>query len=455
MSNNTEKLKRIEYLNERNEFIDKFDSFLSNRNDTSFFLNDFMSKLINQIDMRREIIKEILCKEIDDYAVKLVEKTKILEKEFDENFKKCQIIRNNIDINPNLPIENRIDSYKEAIQKIKHSKFVLDEFENLVKSCDQKIQRDQEFKFSFDKFLLEKLFCDLNYETIKEIKPKAPKFEKINIKKTIKLNGNMVGNIEQLKSGEIVIALTNGYIKLFNPNTGDILRELKIDSGQIEWFGTTENDEIIVSDKQMNVSVWNKDTGRLEFKVENSNFIEIVNILCNKQLDNDPIQEVKSKRIAKSICQKFQRDFNCFFLFDTNRLLCATNDKIEEWDVIKFKNVGNFEGHSNTVCCITKLNDNEFLSGCINGSIKLWDINSKMCINTFTEHTGPIRCLQVCKDNHLMSYSHDGFIKIWNLNLNKCLSSFKNRETFSTIKILKSGQVVTFDKKNLNLKISN
>ena len=74
--------------------------------------------------------------------------------------------------------------------------------------------------------------------------------------------------------------------------------------------------------------------------------------------------------------------------------------------------IGELNGHDNSVRALCKINDNYFASGSFDNTIKIWDINGKKCVNTLIGHSSNVVGI-INYDDKIISCSNDRTIKIW------------------------------------------
>ena len=70
-------------------------------------------------------------------------------------------------------------------------------------------------------------------------------------------------------------------------------------------------------------------------------------------------------------------------------------------------------GHTASVFCLIKLNENQLASGSDDKSIRIWDFRSGNCLKSLTGHTDHVFCLVKLNENQIASGSNDNSIKIW------------------------------------------
>jgi WD40 repeat protein len=132
-------------------------------------------------------------------------------------------------------------------------------------------------------------------------------------------------------------------------------------------------------------------------------------------------------------------------LMKNGYLLSASADKsIRIWNITTGKSENSLNGHSKAVKCLSELPNNRVASGSEDMTIKIWDLNSKgSLITSLFGHSGFIRTLICLENDHLASAALDSLIFIWNLNTFKLVKTIESMETVYILGYLKSGVLVS------------
>ena len=138
----------------------------------------------------------------------------------------------------------------------------------------------------------------------------------------------------------------------------------------------------------------------------------------------------------------------CLIEFEPNIILIGTSSgKINLWnlwDINNIKKEYSFIGHSLSVNCLVKCNENIFASGSNDTDIRIWDYSQKQCINILKGHHSNIFCLIKLNNNKLCSGSADKTLRIWNWKQNDCEMILKGHNSWvKSICQLKNGNIIS------------
>ena len=105
----------------------------------------------------------------------------------------------------------------------------------------------------------------------------------------------------------------------------------------------------------------------------------------------------------------------------TRLFSCSSDKTIKIWDLKSFECLKTMNGHSNVICNVEKLSNNQILSCSFDKSIKLWDIGTGLCLKTFNNDSEVI-CLKHLSESLFASGSYKE-IKIWKIDDGRCIKS--------------------------------
>ena len=80
-----------------------------------------------------------------------------------------------------------------------------------------------------------------------------------------------------------------------------------------------------------------------------------------------------------------------------------------------------FNGHTEWISSICRLDKNRFLSSSGDNTIKLWRIDTGECLYTFTGHNNDVTSICLLDKNRFLSGSRDKTIELWQIDTGKCL----------------------------------
>jgi WD40 repeat protein len=85
-----------------------------------------------------------------------------------------------------------------------------------------------------------------------------------------------------------------------------------------------------------------------------------------------------------------------------------------------YRQVGQFNGHTNWVEALAVLPNGKLASGSLGTTIRIWDIATKRCESTLRGHDDSVNSLAVLSHGKLASGSYDDTIRIWNISSRQC-----------------------------------
>ena len=114
----------------------------------------------------------------------------------------------------------------------------------------------------------------------------------------------------------------------------------------------------------------------------------------------------------------------CLLEFNQDKILAGNNvNNIQLWDINDSnhsENIYTFKGHSSSVNCLVKCNDELFASASKDNYIRIWNYVNRKCIKKLEGHNNSIYSLALLLEKRLCSGSADCTIKIWSLEKFSC-----------------------------------
>ena len=97
---------------------------------------------------------------------------------------------------------------------------------------------------------------------------------------------------------------------------------------------------------------------------------------------------IKLLKLIETINKKHLSD-----LVEERNLTSGSHDaSIKTWDLCSGICLKTLTGHTNTVCCLVKLNEKQLASGSYDNSIKIWDLPNGSCNKTLI-HRSWVYCI--------------------------------------------------------------
>ncbi|MCC5640422.1 WD40 repeat domain-containing protein [Nostoc sp. CHAB 5844] len=239
----------------------------------------------------------------------------------------------------------------------------------------------------------------------------------------------------------IILASAGANVKLWNPNTGKLLRTLSVPALSV---GFSPDGHILASGSyDGSLNLWDVQTGKLIRTLKHSDpVIGVVfspdgqTLLSN--LDLGSIIRLWNWRTGEIIHIKdnpdaYQRGFRNFktqpatFSPDGQTLFATSGSgsMLQSWNVKTGKRTGSFEAKSSINAVTISPDGNTLATGIRDQAIKLWNIYDGNLIHILTGHQGEVRTVAFSPDGTLLaSGSQDGTVKLWNAATGKEISTF-------------------------------
>ena len=368
--------KKLEELSIHNQKLDGF----------PLVQNDHFSDIINQIDIQREKvieliykIKNITDKEVESILKKIhtcsegmIEQVELTEKQFKKYFDEAKL---------NFQLE--IDVEKEKLR--------LDSF---FRDPNLNSNSVEQTKVDFEKILLD---CEQKCENFRLLNRnlKSNSFKpnsNMNMSKSSNFDLGLLYLQKNFKPIEKIIACDLERIKICDLTASlSIIKSFKGHSDDVNFIITYQSDKLISGSDDTTIKIWSLTNGK-----------------CLKTLWG-VVGHVKSVK--------------CLSLLDDFQLVSGSADRsIKIWNLLSFSLTATLYGHTWDVLCLERLSNEFFASGSGDNTIKIWNLITKKCTKTIQAHKSAVSCLRLLPNKILASGSFDKTIKIWNWENEECLS---------------------------------
>jgi WD40 repeat protein len=242
---------------------------------------------------------------------------------------------------------------------------------------------------------------------------------KWDIFQTVDFGITCINCIVKLPDDRIVVGLNNGFIKRWNPQTGDYDLIIKGHTDAIYYVDTFHNEQN-------------------ELRLVSASFDDTVKIWDLTNINHETI-----------VMNTNQPTCDLFSVLSDGRLLFRTGDngvfKIKMWN-LQHKNYDIIVEIESYVFCHCLLSGGRIVTGLNNGDIKIWDTSTMFEIKTLVGHSDGVECIAVLPDGRLISASADKRIKIWNLQTEKCdmtLNGHSDYDRIRCIVVLPDGRIIS------------
>lgn len=239
----------------------------------------------------------------------------------------------------------------------------------------------------------------------------------------------------------IILASAGANVKLWNPNTGKLLRTLSVPAWTVSF---SPDSQVLASGSQDgSLNLWDVQTGKLIRTLKHSDPVIGVVFSADGQtlvsnLDLGSVIRLWNWRTGQIIRIKddpdaYQRGFENFktqpatFSPDGQTLFATSGSgsMLQSWNVKTGKRIGSFEAKSLINAVAISPDGNTLATGIRDNAIKLWNIQTGKLIHTLTGHQGQVRTVAFSPDGKLVaSGSQDGTVKLWNATTGKGINTF-------------------------------
>ena len=446
------KLSKIEFLNKRKLIFHEFDKIDKLKSNFEFSLNNHFTNIINQIDLKREILKKRFNEQVTEYSLSLINN---LEK---IHLDSVTCLKNKLDeldtklLRDQLSNTDILKSLDQAVFKQIEDDLFSDPIFNKINQILDNFEKIEQIKFKQTnkqpEFKLSELFGIVESENIK-VSPKEKLNKSSKSKKFNEIGAFDIKTFEELSTGEIVSSLHSKPSCLLkidpsNNKTKEIFGNLKLT--KINFILKSEKDEIISIHNDYCVKILRNGNLSSCFQYAKNKilFIDIfkTNLIAIDQGNHLSIRRFSNGKIEKILKINFTKQIFSMRAMSDNLVLFGLDNEITLLDLRLEKEYHSLKT-SGRVLMIERINHNEFIIGCNDGIISKWSTKSQLLSKKC--HDGSIQCIQVCHDGNVLSMGMKdkkiGLRMSENLELIFQIST----DNFIFCRRLKSGKLVCLD----------
>ena len=443
------KIKSIEYLIQKKEFLVTYKCFCS-KNQQKYFYEILSEKINNYCELHKyelnqfceicNILLCVKCKETHNmHIIKEIINRDVISDEIINQVQEKKVEFPGIDI-----INDIYNFYREEKNEDKNFNMNLASNNKKKETINSIKYIDEETKCKLKKN--KSLF---NYRNTKTLK----RFDKI-ILSLIKLKSDLIAT--GIDDGTVkILDITkkdDNYLIINKNSVGSVLCLLEFEPNKL-LGGTRENAILLwdLNDKKKEeyiysfymhglwvnclakcdenhfasasndrrIMIWNYKNKKLEQILERhegqiSDMIMLKNgYLCSTSVDNNVLIWDWKKRNCISFFKPHRKYTKCICELNNKYLITGSEDNtIGIWDE-KYNNIKYLKGHTYPVRTLCQIDDNHFASGSFDNKIKIWDLNKYECIQTLEGHQSNVICVIKYNDDILISCSSDKTIRIW------------------------------------------
>ncbi|RNA09256.1 hypothetical protein BpHYR1_022549 [Brachionus plicatilis] len=448
MRKNRKKLDEMEFLELKQSILLSCDKIDILKKDIKFSVNENFSNVINQIDLKRELLKYELDKLVDDYHESLLKEVKNCESKF-VDLMEAQIKQINTEkIRTFLSQtfdDKDIKTKNNYLSELKIQKFdiLFNNFEKLKNfKFNQSFKKsDIDFAVFFGTINSTEVTDDLQLSSKEpEYKNSVPFLNKFNLRCQFGTN-----NFVELSTGELVSSsLSNrSNLLMINPSSGQ-MTEIShfLDESEIIFIFLGQEDKLITISEGGYVKIWqngkclnffNLKEKILFADLNSSDFIFTNDLLFVTLFDLEV-------GIYKKTCYSIKEQITALKILSNKVFLTGHRDKIIEWDIESEQNLREYKMYGE-VFCIDILNENKFI--CTTNICMTLVVNCKTIFKNCYEN--PISSVKFCGDGNILSVGmQDEKVKLWKMD-NFDLEYEANVTKPCFARILKSGRLAYTD----------
>jgi WD40 repeat protein len=349
------------------------------------YLDDFISRIKNQIDIQREsLIQQIhkishhMITKLDKYqneCMRINLKSNLDQKRYGLLVQK-ENLKSIIATNPynKQNFQNGLEKFEYAVRKSENFKSEIQSDYKMNKVCFFEAVHFENENNLFGSLYLNDLEKPLKNQNAIELRSFN---DEINCESDDKLE-----IIELIDNNRVAIGCRNGNIKIFNLNSTECVAVIEaFQNSPINILNYLSEDKLITcSNLNSNIKIWDLKTNNLIISLnEHSNLI-------------------------KDLC-----------LSDEKIISVSLDKKIKIWDTINFRclNTLNTQFKFNIKIAINTLG--KLITCNDEGLMKKWNLETNVCEKMFEDDYYDFELIQVSKD-YIISYGHGDLIVFWDSN---------------------------------------
>ena len=242
----------------------------------------------------------------------------------------------------------------------------------------------------------------------------------------------------------------NGTLRLWDFETGEVLRTYRGHAGAINAIAIGVDDRIAVTGSADNtVMLWRVDTAEPLLRLEGHGG-EVLSVAlspdeetCLSASSDGTLNlwDLKGGKLLNSFAGSEGEAIPSIAMSEYGfmALSGSADGALRLWDLKDGKELNRIEGHQGTVLSVAISSKGRYaLSGGEDNSVRYWDLSAGVLLKTFEGHRGPVFAVALLPDDRsAVSGSADGTLKIWDLRTGAVLRTLEgHRGTVRSVALL-------------------
>ena len=233
-----------------------------------------------------------------------------------------------------------------------------------------------------------------------------------------------------LKNGNIVSASSDANLRVWDVNTGELLKVLE---GHTMYVGfvctvdTPEGERVVSGSLDTTVRVWDVVTGQcLKVLGGDMGFIMAVCALGNSHvISSHADQHLRVWNVVTGERLKIIKNRTHIICTlgepGSQRLVTAWGQWLSVWDAdnwVHLKNVGGHTQEVNSICTLDTPEGKRLVSASDDETLRVWDVATWTCLKVLKGHAGGgwVLSVHALGDGRVVSASRDNTLRVWDIN---------------------------------------
>lgn len=260
-----------------------------------------------------------------------------------------------------------------------------------------------------------------------------------------------ITNIKELKNGNIITVSDDGTARIWNTETGELVRTLLGHQGRISNVTELRNGNIITASADGTARIWNPETGELVRVLEGHD----AGILGVTELKNGNIVTVSEDQTVRIWDGESGDVVHMFFDHEgpvtkvvelrTGYIVTVSDDSTARiWNPETGELVHTLEGHTGAVQTVTELRTGNIVTGSGDRTARIWNPETGELVRTLPQYWGGSANILELRDGNIVMVSLDNAARILNPETGELVFTFEGHQgPIMNIAELRGGKIVT------------